>query len=163
MFLLIILRFIFLRSKSTLAQKLFRQLEATLQGYFVAVLRRLNPQYFHHPKSESKFQTAYNATQTLALSSEALVQVFQAFLQLLVFVPVLLYLSWQLTLFLFFIVLPILSCTQKKWRGLGAILNEQLKSDENLMRELSVLTSLYRSEEHTSELQSRPHLVCRLL
>src|SRR5690554_7666914 len=26
-----------------------------------------------------------------------------------------------------------------------------------------VLQSLFRSEEHTSELQSRPHLVCRLL
>src|SRR5690554_7198516 len=25
------------------------------------------------------------------------------------------------------------------------------------------ITTLYRSEEHTSELQSRPHLVCRLL
>src|SRR3989442_9999220 len=28
---------------------------------------------------------------------------------------------------------------------------------------LLVLPVLYRSEEHTSELQSRPHLVCRLL
>jgi len=163
MFLLIILRFIFLRSKSTLAQKLFRQLEATLQGYFVAVLRRLNPQYFHHPKSESKFQTAYNATQTLALSSEALVQVFQAFLQLLVFVPVLLYLSWQLTLFLFFIVLPILSFTQKKWRGLGAILNEQLKSDGNLRSELSVLTSLYRYWSSPFEKQVQRSCFLRLI
>src|SRR5690554_7262091 len=29
--------------------------------------------------------------------------------------------------------------------------------------QLSGLTTQYRSEEHTSELQSRPHLVCRLL
>src|SRR3989442_4751409 len=27
----------------------------------------------------------------------------------------------------------------------------------------TVMTGHYRSEEHTSELQSRPHLVCRLL
>src|SRR5690554_7254964 len=27
----------------------------------------------------------------------------------------------------------------------------------------AVITYLFRSEEHTSELQSRPHLVCRLL
>src|SRR5690554_7324065 len=26
-----------------------------------------------------------------------------------------------------------------------------------------ILVSIFRSEEHTSELQSRPHLVCRLL
>src|SRR5690554_7095703 len=29
--------------------------------------------------------------------------------------------------------------------------------------ESSSLSAMYRSEEHTSELQSRPHLVCRLL
>src|SRR5690554_1192770 len=31
------------------------------------------------------------------------------------------------------------------------------------IREISDLSGLERSEEHTSELQSRPHLVCRLL
>src|SRR5690554_7385297 len=30
-------------------------------------------------------------------------------------------------------------------------------------RELTLLVAAFRSEEHTSELQSRPHLVCRLL
>src|SRR5690554_2473121 len=31
------------------------------------------------------------------------------------------------------------------------------------MEEESIVNALLRSEEHTSELQSRPHLVCRLL
>src|SRR5690554_7385812 len=36
---------------------------------------------------------------------------------------------------------------------------------EIIMRETAILgiLGIYRSEEHTSELQSRPHLVCRLL
>src|SRR3954453_20659861 len=34
---------------------------------------------------------------------------------------------------------------------------------EDLLRELFRRRSSTRSEEHTSELQSRPHLVCRLL
>src|SRR5690554_6480827 len=33
----------------------------------------------------------------------------------------------------------------------------------NLTGEIGRVVSAYRSEEHTSELQSRPHLVCRLL
>src|SRR5690554_1341511 len=33
---------------------------------------------------------------------------------------------------------------------------------DNEMQQLQRLVSAYRSEEHTSELQSRPHLVCRL-
>src|SRR5690554_7153291 len=37
-----------------------------------------------------------------------------------------------------------------------------LKAGRSLAR-LSLVTPSRRSEEHTSELQSRPHLVCRLL
>src|SRR3989442_7945708 len=36
------------------------------------------------------------------------------------------------------------------------------RDDDDVVRHLLV-TPLGRSEEHTSELQSRPHLVCRLL
>src|SRR6202043_2740249 len=38
-----------------------------------------------------------------------------------------------------------------------------LKGAGSTKRSLEVYQQLYRSEEHTSELQSRPHLVCRLL
>src|SRR5947209_12162969 len=34
---------------------------------------------------------------------------------------------------------------------------------ERVLREAGLRTGLYRSEEHTSELQSRQYLVCRLL
>src|SRR5690554_1011885 len=34
---------------------------------------------------------------------------------------------------------------------------------DELMTDFNKYTAAYRSEEHTSELQSRPHLVCRLL
>src|SRR5690625_5891608 len=42
---------------------------------------------------------------------------------------------------------------------------EQLKSDQtsSLLEEMEESRRLERSEEHTSELQSRGHLVCRLL
>src|SRR3989442_11862180 len=43
-------------------------------------------------------------------------------------------------------------------RGAGAL---EERGAEGLQRERAAL--LERSEEHTSELQSRPHLVCRLL
>src|SRR5437660_2707449 len=48
-------------------------------------------------------------------------------------------------------------CRSKRERG-GA-----RRSKEGLPRTVSVLSVLSRSEEHTSELQSRGHLVCRLL
>src|SRR5690625_6046879 len=41
------------------------------------------------------------------------------------------------------------------------VLTKGLKELRNLL--WSILAQIYRSEEHTSELQSRGHLVCRLL
>src|SRR5438876_4861902 len=41
--------------------------------------------------------------------------------------------------------------------GLGAALNQALQTSPE------ALSTIYRSEEHTSELQSPVHLVCRLL
>src|SRR3989442_10198832 len=43
---------------------------------------------------------------------------------------------------------------------------EQARQEFTRMRDAlqaQINVSVYRSEEHTSELQSRPHLVCRLL
>src|SRR5690554_2590665 len=48
-------------------------------------------------------------------------------------------------------------------------LNNRLQDDENFVKQIGLVIvdeahyNSFRSEEHTSELQSRPHLVCRLL
>src|SRR5690554_7248871 len=36
-------------------------------------------------------------------------------------------------------------------------------TDLSVLRAVEIASQVWRSEEHTSELQSRPHLVCRLL
>src|SRR5690554_7659957 len=41
--------------------------------------------------------------------------------------------------------------------------NQQINSITSIHGKYNPLYVYYRSEEHTSELQSRPHLVCRLL
>src|SRR3989442_11838019 len=51
-----------------------------------------------------------------------------------------------------------------RWANLLNMLNRERRT--TLVRELEPAATdflQYRSEEHTSELQSRPHLVCRLL
>src|SRR5690554_7309037 len=51
--------------------------------------------------------------------------------------------------------------------GVTALISPILVSSQILRKELPILAGVTvlaaRSEEHTSELQSRPHLVCRLL
>src|SRR3989442_2700010 len=46
---------------------------------------------------------------------------------------------------------------------LAGVLARMALPDEHFLQLVAVLRRLGRSEEHTSELQSRPHLVCRLL
>src|SRR5690554_7634245 len=55
-----------------------------------------------------------------------------------------------------------LSATQDTPAGLAEAMGEVLSSAP-AERQLEVIRAHPRSEEHTSELQSRPHLVCRLL
>src|SRR5205814_4217122 len=47
--------------------------------------------------------------------------------------------------------------------GLPVYLTVTVNADPALIGDRGVITSLLRSEEHTSELQSLRHLVCRLL
>src|SRR5262245_64205092 len=55
---------------------------------------------------------------------------------------------------------------QTHWMGEEVPLGADLKdwaSDRVTANERNLLTQIFRSEEHTSELQSLRHLVCRLL
>src|SRR5687768_17818097 len=51
----------------------------------------------------------------------------------------------------------------KRRRNLARLIHNYGSTISRLGREDEDLTALVRSEEHTSELQSRLHLVCRLL
>src|SRR3712207_7783916 len=50
-----------------------------------------------------------------------------------------------------------------RWEDVGRFIREQRESARITLRKLSDLAGISRSEEHTSELQSRQYLVCRLL
>src|SRR5690554_7232206 len=54
---------------------------------------------------------------------------------------------------------------EKKSSGMPALgeMGDLFSSDSDAATEIQIIKSRMRSEEHTSELQSRPHLVCRLL
>lgn len=157
MILVVCLRFVFLRAKFSTAQKLFRQLESSLQGSFLSVLRHLRPRFFHHQNSDAQVQAAFEATRTLSLSGEALMQTLQAFLQLLVFLPVLFYLSWPLTLLLLVVVLPVLTYTQKKWRHIGPLIESQMNVEAVFRSELERVKKIYRFWSSAWEKSAETH------
>lgn len=136
MVLLAFLRFYFLRLRGSIAENSFRRLGANLQIRFFATLRSLHPRFFHDIDYDSKLRASFEATETLPRSGESLVQALQAIVQLAVFFPVLVILSWQLTLLLFCVVLPMVLFSQKKLQQMGGAEEAVLACEGTLRSEL---------------------------
>jgi ABC-type multidrug transport system fused ATPase/permease subunit len=71
-------------------------------------------------------------------------QTLQAFLQLVIFIPVLFYLSWPLTILLFVVVIPVLAYTQNKWKNIGPIVEKQMNSEAEFRSELEGIKKVFR-------------------
>ena len=82
-------------------------------------MRNLPPNVFHTSKGEREVESAYEATVVLQNNGGVFFQAVQAILQLVVFLPVLFYISWPLTLFLFLIITPLVAWLQRKIHRMG--------------------------------------------
>lgn len=144
MVLLALLRFYFLRLRGSIAEHTFRRFGAKLQMRFFRTLSRLNPRFFHSLDSEARLRSVFESTETLPKSGESLVQALQAVVQLAVFFPVLLYLSWQLTLMLFCVVLPVVGYSQKRLHQMGKAEEETLAREGSLRSDLECARDMKR-------------------
>ena len=150
-FSLIFLRFGFLFWRGRVASGILCHIEAVLRAWFVRRLRALHPRYFHDPDCDGRLQAAYDATHVIPVSGEALVQTLQAVLQILIFFPVLFYLSLPLTLLLVFVVIPIVAFVQRRLHSMGPAVERRMAAEGNFRSELSSAEHLYRSWSGRSE------------
>lgn len=103
-------------------------------------LRNLSPRLFHQKSGDELVEAAYESTLVLQNNGNVFFLAIQAFLQLAVFLPVLFFISWQLTLFLFVVIVPLVSFLQRKVHRLGpeeeSLLHERssLRGDINFAR-----------------------------
>jgi ABC-type bacteriocin/lantibiotic exporter with double-glycine peptidase domain len=134
------------------SEGIFKRFESEMQGWFVRRLGVVAPRYFHEKESEGKLQSLYDATHILSLSGAAFMQTLQAVLQLLIFFPVLFWISTPLTIFLFLGILPVLVYMQKKMHGMGSAVGEQLERSGNLRSSVENFKKLFRSWSAPSEL-----------
>ena len=145
MLLLIGLRFVLLVVRGNVMERICRRLEAGLRAWFARRLRNLHPRFFHDKENDGKLQSAYDATQILPSSGEALMQALQAILQLLVFFPVLFYLSTPLTIVLLFVVLPIVAYVQRKLHSMGPAVEGQMVKQGELRTSLETAKKIFHS------------------
>ena len=131
------LRFAFFAWKMNISEKWLFGAGSLVMAWFLHALRSLSPRVFHTPEGEMKVEAAYESAVVLQSNGGVFFQAVQAVLQLLVFLPVLFYISWPLTLFLFVVVVPLVSWMQRSLHKMGP-------AEENILTERSSFrNSLY--------------------
>ena len=144
MVVLAMLRLLFLYGKSKVSEGWLYKVSARVQAWFLHRLRDLAPKNFHTPKGERMVESAYEATVVLQNNGGVFFQAVQAVLQLLVFLPVLFYISWPLTAFLFVVIVPLVAVLQRKLHKLGPAEESLLRSRSDFRGNLSLARRLFR-------------------
>jgi ABC-type bacteriocin/lantibiotic exporter with double-glycine peptidase domain len=144
MVVLAMLRLLFLYGKSKVSEGWLYKVSARVQAWFLHRLRDLAPKNFHTPKGERMVESAYEATVVLQNNGGVFFQAVQAILQLIVFLPVLFYISWPLTAFLFVVIVPLVVVLQRKLHKLGPAEESLLRSRSEFRGNLSLARRLFR-------------------
>lgn len=144
MVVLAMLRLLFLYGKSKVSEGWLYKVSARVQAWFLHRLRDLAPKNFHTPKGERMVESTYEATVVLQNNGGVFFQAVQAILQLIVFLPVLFYISWPLTAFLFVVIVPLVAVLQRKLHKLGPAEESLLRSRSDFRGNLSLARRLFR-------------------
>jgi len=141
---LTLLRLMLLSLKIRISEIWVSQSSARLTAWFLHRLRILSPRIFHGPEGDRQVEAAFESTQVMQANGAVLFQALQAVLQLAVFLPVLFYISWPLTLFLFLVVVPVVSALQKRLHKLGPAEESLLRDRADFRGSLNLARRLFR-------------------
>ena len=144
MVILTALRFAFFAWKMNISEKWLFGAGSLVMGWFLHTLRSLSPRVFHTPEGESKVEAAYESAVVLQSNGGVFFQAVQAVLQLLVFLPVLFYISWPLTLFLFVVVVPLVGWMQRRLHKMGPAEEHILTERSDFRGSLYLARKLFR-------------------
>ena len=141
---LALLRLFFLLGKSRISENWLYGVSSRVQAFFLHRLRSLPPRVFHTPKGEREVESAYEATVVLQNNGGVFFQAVQAVLQLVVFLPVLFYISWPLTLFLFVVIVPFVALLQRRLHRLGPAEESLMRLRSDFRGDLTLARRLFR-------------------
>ena len=152
MVLLAALRLVFMFAKARSSETFLFNTGRGVTEWYLGALRHLSPRLFHDGSGDSKVEAAYEATISLQNNGGAYFQLVQALLQLAIFLPVLLYISWPLTLFLFAAVVPFVAWMQRRLHALGPQEESLLYARSNFRLSLNAARRLYRNWSGRTEI-----------
>lgn len=152
MALLAALRLVFMFAKARNSETFLFNTGKSVTEWFLGRIRMLSPRLFHDGSGDSKVEAAYEATLSLQNNGGAYFQLVQALLQLTIFLPVLIYISWPLTLFLFAAVVPFVAWMQRRLHALGPQEESLLYARSNFRLSLNTARRLYRNWSGRTEI-----------
>lgn len=153
MALLAALRLVFMFAKARNSETFLFNTGKSVTEWFLGHIRMLSPRLFHDGSGDAKVEAAYEATLSLQSNAGAYFQLVQALLQLAIFLPVLLYISWLLTLFLFAAVVPFVAWMQRRLHALGPQEESLLYARSNFRLSLNTARRLYRNWSGNAEIE----------
>lgn len=145
MVLLASLRLVFLFAKTRSSESFLYDTSTNISNWFLHTIRSLSPKLFHTPEGDSMVEAAYDSTIVLQNNGGVFFQAVQAVLQLAIFLPVLLFISWPLTLFLFVVVVPLVTWMQRKLHAMGPEEESLLYARSKYRADLNRTRRLYRN------------------
>ena len=151
--LLAALRLMFMFAKVRNSETFLFNTGKRVTEWFLGTLRGLSPRLFHDSSGDAKVEAAYEATLSLQNNGGAYFQLVQALLQLAIFLPVLIYISWPLTLFLFAAVVPFVAWMQRRLHALGPQEESLLYARSNFRLSLNTARRLYRNWSGKAEIE----------
>lgn len=153
MALLAALRLVFMFAKARNSETFLFNTGKNVTEWFLGRICMLSPRLFHDGSGDAKVEAAYEATLSLQSNAGAYFQLVQALLQLAIFLPVLLYISWPLTLFLFAAVVPFVAWMQRRLHALGPQEESLLYARSNFRLSLNTARRLYRNWSGNAEIE----------
>lgn len=151
--LLAALRLVFMFAKVRNSETFLFNTGKRVTEWFLGTLRGLSPRLFHDGSGDANVEAAYEATLSLQNNGGAYFQLVQALLQLAIFLPVLIYISWPLTLFLFAAVVPFVAWMQRRLHALGPQEESLLYARSNFRLSLNTARRLYRNWSGKAEIE----------
>ena len=148
------LRQIFMFAKVRNSETFLYRTSLRITRWFLSSLQTLSPRLFHNGSGDAKVEAAYESTLSLQANGGVFFQMVQAVLQLAIFLPVLIYISWPLTLFLFAAVVPFVAWMQRKLQSLGPAEESLLYARSNFRLSLNAARKIYRNWSGKTERNS---------
>lgn len=149
---LVVLRWVFSYLRGVSVESAARRMEMGLSIWFARRLRTLSPRFFHRPGSDGRLSVAFDSIGVVAMSVESAMQALQAVLQLVVFLPVLFFISPKLTLAVLVVVLPVISFVQRKMHAMKPSVEREMSNRGEMRSAMEVSKRLFRLWSSREEL-----------